>query len=334
MAGVRLVHSADLHLGSAVNGFDPRCAELIRSGVRRAFGEIIDCCIKTEADVLLLSGDIFDLPVPAAADAEFFCRELERLDGTRAFVALGNHDYAAAAAISGAKAHIFSTKPEKVYIPQLNLNVYGQSFSGRYQPESLLSGFEAEPERINILCMHANLRGSDCNPVSPAQLEKSGLAYAALGHIHGFSCERFGSTYACFSGCPAGRGFDETGEKGFAVGQCSELGAEVSFVPSSAPRFEEIKLFAADYSTNDAMFSEIEGRLKPENLYRVTIAGAELPAGYAAARLSGKALFVEVNEEASGADSLFISILRSELKDNPRALSIAVKALTGRGDEI
>ncbi len=331
---IRFVHSADLHLGTVFGGIDPRRAELLKKSLAAELDALIEYCVEFGADLLFLSGDIFDSPSPSAADIELLKNGIERLENTRVFLALGNHDFGIAG-MECKNAHIFSSdKAEKIYIPELNANVYGQSFSSRFQETPLMEGIVAEEGKINFLCLHANLRGNDCNPVTARQLEKSGFDYAALGHIHSHSCERIGKTTVCYSGCLMGRGFDEIGEKGFVSGEI-DRNAEISFIRSNAPRFEEIRVYASDYSDENEMISAIEERLDSRNLYRIIICGGELPLGYVEARLEKKAFYIEVRREAAAeTDSPFMRILRDELKDKPRALEAAVKALTGRGGEL
>lgn len=332
---IKFVHSADIHIGTVFGGVDPRRGEILKKSLARSFDELIDFCINSGADLLLLSGDIFDTPVPSPSDAELFRRGAARLEGkTRVFAALGNHDYGAAEAMTAENVHVFSERPEKIFIPELNANIFGQSFSAQNQPESMMDNFRAEEGKINLLCLHGNLRGRDCNPISPRQLEESGFHYVALGHAHSFSRERHGSSTVCYSGCLAGRGFDEIGQKGFISGKIGR-DADVKFIPSSAPRFEEIRVFAHDYADGGDMLRDIEGRLGQNNLYRIIISGGDMPESYIAARLENRAFFVDVSREASlPADSPFLKILREELADKPAALEIALKALAGRSGEI
>lgn len=331
---IKFVHSADIHLGTSFSGIDPRRAEILKKSLARSFDELIDYCVNTDADLLLLSGDIFDSPFPSPSDAEIFRRGIERLGKTPVFAALGNHDYGAAEAMASEKVHVFSTIPEKIFLPELNINIFGQSFSGQNQPESMMDNLTAEDGKINLLCVHGNLGGCGCNPISPKQLEESGFDYIALGHLHTFTHEKYGFSTVCYSGCLIGRGFDETGEKGFISGK---IGSEVKvkFVPSSAPRFEEIRVYSGDYGSDNEMLRDIESKVGPNNLCRIIISGGSLPESYIASRLENKAFFVDVRrEDPPLCDSPFLEILKEELDGNPRALDIALKALTGRGGEI
>ena len=70
------------------------------------------------------------------------------------------------------------------------------------------------------MCLHGEVGvpGSRYDPISEAELARSGMAYIALGHAHAFSgLRRAGDSFYAWPGCPEGRGFDETGDKGVIV---------------------------------------------------------------------------------------------------------------------
>ena len=61
--------------------------------------------------------------------------------------------------------------------------------------------------------------------IAPEDIEKSGLTYLALGHVHQYSGpRREGGTVYAYPGTPDGRGFDELGEKGVILGRVSDGG--------------------------------------------------------------------------------------------------------------
>lgn len=334
---IKFVHSGDIHLGTAFSGLDEKRARILRRELVKSFCALIDHCIETEADLLLLSGDIFDCPVPSSDDVEIFRREISRLRKTKAFAALGNHDYGAGELMTSCNIHVFPAWPERAHIPGLNVCVSGRSFSSQNEPYSLMKGLEPEPGVINVLCLHANLDGEDYNPITRRELAGSGFNYAALGHVHGCALEKCGSTTVCSSGCLAGRGFDETGEKGFISGAINPISKEISvdLVPSPSPRFHELHFHAADYADEENMLDEILSGLSERDLYRIIIKGTTLPESYIESRLSDKAFYVSVRcESPSMPDTPLIRLLKEELSENPSALDIALKALVGRTDEI
>ncbi len=78
--------------------------------------------------------------------------------------------------------------------------------------------------------------GSDYGPISQQDLAASGLAYAALGHIHQYSgLQRAGRTVWAYPGCPEGRGVDETGDKDVLLLHAQPGQVTGEFVPAVPP---------------------------------------------------------------------------------------------------
>lgn len=90
---MKIVHTADWHLGNTFHGYD-------RAAEHRAFFDRLLALLQEEqADVLLLSGDVFDTPNPSAAAEELFFRFLDsatrHIEGLQIVITAGNHDSAA-----------------------------------------------------------------------------------------------------------------------------------------------------------------------------------------------------------------------------------------------
>ncbi len=320
---IKFVHAADLHLGSRFAFAGPRKAAVLEKNLARSFNGLIDYCNRVEADILLLSGDIYDSPSPAPYWKELFRRGIERLNTAKAFGTLGNHDFG----LDGEPVknlHLFATDPESVYLPGLRLWVHGRSFPSM-NPGAITNGFTLG-EGYNLLCIHGNLGGKDYNPIALEEL--SGFDYAALGHKHQFSKR---GEKICYSGCIMGRGFDELGEKGFVSGELDERGLRIEFVPSGAPVFEEIDLYPEDYSNEYEMIDLCRRRLLEKNLYRIVPHGVYMSERQVFEELKDSAFYIEVRrEDDAEAEGLFYDLLREELKDDPEALRTALMALSGR----
>ncbi len=320
---IKFVHAADLHLGSRFVFAGPRKAAVLEKNLARSFNGLIDYCNQIEADILLISGDIYDSPSPAPYWRELFRRGIERLSTAKAFGVLGNHDFGIDA-VPVKNLHLFGTEPDSVYIPELRLWVHGRSFPSM-DPGAITNGF-TPGEGYNLLCIHGNLGGKDYNPIVLEEL--ADFDYAALGHKHQFS--RCGES-VCYSGCIMGRGFDELGEKGFVSGELDERGPRIRFVPSGAPVFEEIDLYPEDYPSKYEMLDRCRSMLSEKNLYRIILHGGDVSERQVLENLKDSAFYVEVRrEEGPESGGLFYDLLKEELKDDPEALQTALMALSGR----
>ena len=114
---------------------------------------------------------------------------------------------------------IFRGGWECVELEEKGARVYGAGFTDIICPPMLRS-FHAEREQgiVNIGILHGDLGAAESRycPVSAEEVAASGLDYLALGHQHTYSgLIRCGDTFCAYPGCSEGRGFDETGEKGF-----------------------------------------------------------------------------------------------------------------------
>lgn len=321
---ISFVHSADLHLGSDFGLFDLSRSKILKKSLKNAFSQMIAYCNLNKIDVIFLSGDIFDSPKPNDEYINFFTDTLAKLKSTKAFIALGNHDYGIE--LTGENIHVFSTKGESIFLPDLNLEVVGISFGSQYEPVSLIKNLNPR-KTPSVLCVHGCIDGELYNPMPKRELFEKGFSYCALGHIHSFSTEKAGTSLVGYSGCIMGRGFDEQGEKGFVSGKIDSFGnVSIEFVPVPSYFFEEININISEIKT-------LKERLSPFGLYRINVGESDIPEKSIEQFLSENAFYCDV--KCIGlSESPFIKLLKDELKDNPTALKYAVLALNGRSDEI
>ncbi len=242
---IRFLHAADFHLDSAFAGLSGEQAKQRRRESRELPERLKDYVNQNGVDVVLLAGDLFD-------GNAVYRETLERLTAAlggmqaRVFLAPGNHDFwsprsPCAAADWPANVHVFRSRTiERVELPELGCAVYGAAFMDAAQEESLLAGFAAPDDGlVHLMVLHGELAAaSRYDPVTPEQIAASGLDYLALGHTHSFGgVLRAGRTAYAWAGCPEGRGFDETGDKGFLAGEASPGEVDVTFVPFARRRY-------------------------------------------------------------------------------------------------
>ena len=244
---LKLIHAADLHLDSPFAGLSPERAAQRRQEQRQLVRGLADLAAQEQADLVLLSGDLFDSGRIYRDTARELAEDLGRIQ-VPVFIAPGNHDPFDGASpyalpIWPDNVHIFSsTMPQGVELPKLNCVVYGAAFLSEVQEDSPLTGFRAPQDgKIHVMTLHANTEGAGYAPITPAQIADSGLDYLALGHIHRASgLQRSGNTCWAYPGCPEGRGFDEMGDKGALVVRVDKGGVQADFVSLCQRRYEII----------------------------------------------------------------------------------------------
>ena len=219
--GLKILHTADWHLDSPFSSLSAQARGKLRQAQRelpRLMGEL---CQREQCSLALLAGDIFDAS-PSRETVEALKRELARWE-IPVCISPGNHDFYGLDSpwreSWPENVHIFTGSMEYRDYPQLNCRVYGGGYRSMDCPP-LLENFHAEGDaRWCLGLLHGdglNLSSPYC-PVTAAQVRESGLDYLALGHIHTAGSFRAGDTLCAWPGCPMGRGWDETGEKGALI---------------------------------------------------------------------------------------------------------------------
>lgn len=245
-----ILHAADFHLDSPFSGLKPEQAAKRRQEQRELLEEFAALANRRQADVVLLSGDLLDCDHMYRETAQALARTL---GGIRCPVVLspGNHDYyregAGYALIDWPEnVHIFKGNMEKICIPDQKLVVYGRGFTAPSMEHSPLEGLlvDEDDSWLKLMCVHGDVgTQSGYGPIALEEIERSGLDYLALGHIHRFSgLQKQGKTWWAYPGCPEGRGFDETGEKGVLVLQAQPGQVTGEFVPLGRRRYECLRV--------------------------------------------------------------------------------------------
>ena len=259
---MRILHAADLHLDSAFAGLAEEKAALLRQESRDILRRMVDWANDHAVDVMLLSGDLFDSDRMYSQTARTLAQALARFRG-RIFVSPGNHDFSAPGSGYDAvdwpeNVHIFtSRRPQTVLLRSLNASVTGAAFTSAEEWEPFdgasFSGGDA-PIRLGVLHGEVTRGESKYRAIPPAEIEKTNLTYLALGHVHRCAgVQRAGNTAYAYPGCLPGRGFDETGDKGFLYGEITPEKVELEFIPFAPRRYQSVTADITDRDPADAV---------------------------------------------------------------------------------
>ncbi len=241
------VHTADLHLDTPFTArFTRKEAVMRRKEMMQTFRMI--CENAKECDLFLIAGDLFDSRYVSAETVSFLKHCFSQIPDTHVFLAAGNHDPLTEDSCYmseetwGEHVHIFGTETEYIDIPELRTRVHGRSFSRQHEETTLLTPLSIKEDWCNLLLIHGEVVSdygkSRYNPLEKSKLEASGVDYAALGHVHQASeLIRMGTTYYAYPGIPEGRGFDETGTKGYLRGSIEKGLVQASWIPISKREF-------------------------------------------------------------------------------------------------
>ena len=246
---LHILHGADLHLDAPFTGLSAEQARQRRSELRELPRRLAELARERGADLVLLSGDLFDGSDPYAETAQALSRALGQT-GCPVCIAPGNHDpYGPRSPYAllpwPENVHIFTGGAmEGLPLPELGCTVWGSAFTAVSREDSPLAGFTAPRDGgVHIGVLHADVEGKGrYAPLPESDIAASGLTYLALGHVHACSgLRRAGETAWAYPGCPEGRGFDELGEKGCLWVTVDGASVEAEFLPLARRRYRLVE---------------------------------------------------------------------------------------------
>lgn len=275
MAGIRLLHAADLHLGSPFKGLaaEGELPRVFADCTFRAFTRLIDLALAQRVDGLLLAGDLYDQKDRSLRARLHLKTQLQRLDaaGIPTFIVHGNHDPLDAdpggLALPGS-VKVFGSAWEEVDAGAYC--VQGHSFSTSEVCENLSAGFARRGPKPTVGLLHCNLGGqsghSDYAPCTLDDLERAGLDYWALGHVHTRAqFELKGRRLAAYPGNLQGRHVNETGERGallVTLDPSREAVPTARFVPLDTVRWHRLDVAVDGVETIDALLEVSEAAIR------------------------------------------------------------------------
>lgn len=289
---VRLLHTADVHLGAKFTTLGEKGREQ-REQIRTTFKKLVSLARDEKVDILLIAGDLFDSNLVAQKDIQLVKEQFDLLakDNINVCIIPGTHDCFDQDSVYR-KVDFQSLCPNVVVFagegwlikafPQLNLTIHGRPNISNRSYESPLEGLQPlTSSRFHVAMAHGSLDiGSvnrDDHVFTIEQLRNSGMNYIALGHWHrAYPCLEKGVT-AWYSGSPELISLDQK-----EPGQCLLVtildsgDTKVERRQVGCRRYDEVTV---DFSSvND--LSELKNRIShgadPNLVRRVTLKGARV----------------------------------------------------------
>ncbi len=330
---MKFVHCADVHIGMefALNRLRSRQrkAEILQSFLR-----IVEYCRDEEVDILLIAGDLFDSENVEEAAVQQIKDAFSTIPATDIYIAPGNHDpYTITSPYRqdgwSGNVTIFGGTPRVIENKEKGYRIWGCGFESCYVTDRLLMGVRLpKDELINIGILHGQLVGksgkSEYNAITDEDIEKSGIDYLALGHVHKQTrVQKIGDTLYAYSGTIEGQGFDEDGIKGFYTGELSKLllgrheliteyvstsrrryyhvNVDVSGATDRAEVVDRICRAALSVTEDDAFTVLLSENRVEDNLYKITLIGdigeeAAVSVEELSAQLSGKFFYIKMRD--------------------------------------
>jgi exonuclease SbcD len=292
------VHTADIHMDVpfALRHADELMLERRRMERKALFQRIIDRTLEEDADLLLIAGDLFEHAHVRRSTVQFIIEQLNRLTHTKVFISPGNHDPLLPTSYYRTLAwpphiHIFQNEWESVVLDELNVVIHGWGFDRYEVDEPLLRTLSIDDRtegRRYLALIHGTVveavfgEHSPYLPITLQDIERSGVSYLALGHIHKqqFFYDSHGSCIGGYPGTPEGSRFSEEGEKGIVIGEWTDR-IKTRFVPMKGREYVQFEASIDGSETEEQLLGRIKARLEAEgsesshfqHMYRVRCTG-------------------------------------------------------------
>lgn len=275
---MKIIHCADIHIGSAMNNLPLEKSRLRKREIIDTFFNLVKQAGSQNVCAVIIAGDFFDTGKIARSTRREILSFLGSFPNIDFLYLKGNHDSKAVLEDDELPAptnlHRFNSAGGWTYFNYDNVCIAGidiskQSGGGFYEQLRL------DKNNFNIAVMHGDLQTLNLD-----RLKGKHIDYLALGDIHMPDIQPkrldFRGVYG-YSGCLEGRGFDELGERGFFMLEV-ENGklTRREFCSVAKRRYEEVEVDITGLDTHfkiDSIIREKTSLLDRENIVRVVLKG-------------------------------------------------------------
>jgi DNA repair exonuclease SbcCD nuclease subunit len=228
---LKIIHTADLHLGRSFSSLGED-GKRIRDALKDSLRKIIHLAIEDKADVILITGDLFESNNVSRQLIRFVVGEFKR-SKIPILILPGTHDcydstsvYKSSEFTSNlSNVHIFqSDQSETIILESLNIAVHAHANRSKQGGVHPLAGLVRDPTaKYNIALAHGSVTiPGKFNPndylIDLEEIQRSGMNYVALGHWHRFvDFAKAGGIPACYCGAPETMSFEDADESGHVL---------------------------------------------------------------------------------------------------------------------
>ncbi len=347
---MKIIHTADIHLGSKISSFPKAVSNARKEEVRNSFKRMVEYAKSNAVKLILISGDLFDSEKPLVKDKQFFYSIVKNNPDIDFLYLRGNHD-------------VYGDAEQYP-----NLKIFTNEWSSYRYGNVVISGVEIIKENASSIYSTLSLSSNDTNivmlhgqagdsfgvqKINLNKLRDKSIDYLALGHYHSNLFEKLDDrgVYA-YSGCLEGRGYDETGDKGFVLLDINDK-FNYAFIPFSQRKISLVTVDATSCSDAYSVYQNVlrVASFSKNDVYRVELHG-EVDASIEDLEsdvkkyLSQQALYVDVKdltkkkldvsqyESDTSLKGEFVRLVYNDgtLSNDEKAkiISYGLKALSGR----
>ena len=259
---MKILHTADLHLGSAMNTkLSPDKIKERRVELFSTFENMADHAEHHGVRLFIIAGDLFDTKRLTTKDIERVIGIISSHPRIDFLYLFGNHE-------KNALIESGRELPEnlKIFDKEWTYFKYGNlTVAGRGEPSAeMFRTLDVKPEERTVVVLHGAVGDrSDESTVGIKEARELGIDYIALGHYHSYGAfEVDDRCTAVYSGTPEGRGFDECGTKGYVIVDIGEGRARHRFYPIARRTIQLIDLDISDLRSRTEIQDAVEEKLR------------------------------------------------------------------------
>ncbi len=240
---MKILHTADLHIDSpltshlSVDKVRERRAELFST-----FSAMVESAAQNGVKIMIIAGDLFDSDKITKTAKKRTLSLIADHSELSFFYLPGNHEEDGL--IRGEDAlpeNLFLFSEDWSYFASGDLVIAGRSTTS----QDMFDTLSLPSDKRNIVVLHGELRdrSDEGGVIGRRDAAGKNIDYLALGHYHSYSAEEIDDRCcAVYPGTPEGRGFDETGVKGYVEINVDARGINHRFVPFARRALHEIEL--------------------------------------------------------------------------------------------
>ena len=259
---MKILHCADLHLDSKMeSNLSAEQARQRREEMLDTFRRMLDYGQSRGVKAVLMAGDLFDKQHIRKVVKEEVKHDIISHPGMDFYFLKGNHDvtdFLEDFDEIPKNLKLFSKEQWMSYTyPEENIVISGRELDSS-DHKDVAADLVLDQTKVNIVMLHGQTEEYEIKDksysIDMSQLRGRYIDYLALGHIHSYRWERLDERGVfCYPGCLEGRGFDETGRKGFVILEIDQDGVESHEFVSLAQRQlqrAEVEVEPSDDMTN------------------------------------------------------------------------------------
>ncbi len=309
---MKILHTADWHLGSPLRGLPPEKADVRKTELVDGFRRTCAYAKENGVTAVLIAGDLFDEAGASRALRREVFSCMNAASPVCFFYVSGNHD---------ADMNVTDDLPANLYLFSENRTwqsydlpegVTVTGIDGKYMTAACYGQLSLRQERFNIVMLHGErtVGGLKDGCVCLQALQNKGVDYLALGHIHKPmpQVEKLdGRGRLRYCGCPEGRGYDECGKRGcFLLDIQNGRVAGELFLSFAKREICEVAVDISDcgdyYAIENAVRASL-GSVRASDMVKVTLcgkhrAGLRKETGLLCARLCSAYFHAKVVDES------------------------------------